>query len=85
MNIQPIYPQMADTSEIHCSSCRKTKCGSGAFADLDKHGAYLCVGCTKTAIGGVKASKLLEDAQMRYFRATGGYCHGREKMPIRAA
>lgn len=85
MNIQPIYPQMAHWAEIFCSSCRKTKQGSGAFADLEQKGAYICISCTKTAIGGVKASKLLEEAQMRYFRATGGYCHGMEKTPVRAA
>lgn len=85
MNIQPVYPPMAHGSEITCSSCKRTKGGSGAFADLDQMGAYLCVSCTKTAIGGVKASKLLEEAQMRYFRTTGGYCHGMEKTPVRAA
>jgi len=80
MKIQPIYPPMANGSFITCSNCKQQKRGGDAFVEIDKPGEHLCAGCTSLAIGGRKASEMLQEAQMRYFRATGGYCHGMEKL-----
>lgn len=79
MKIQAIYPPMAHGSLITCSNCKQTKRGGDAFVEIDKPGEHLCAGCTSIVIGSVRASDLLQEAQMRYFRSTGGYCHGLEK------
>jgi hypothetical protein len=70
VNLQPIYPPSQHYLPSACTSCGgDVRCDNG-FADLDgkPYKAYVCAGCTITAIGGNRVSAMVGEAQMRDMR-----------------
>lgn len=67
--IRAIYPPTEGVISCGCSSCGRDIKTDMGFVELAKR-TYLCASCTKTAIGGIRASYLLEWAQNKYRNST---------------
>lgn len=64
-NIRAIYPPSEGVIPKGCYSCGKDVKLDKGFVDMNRkpYKGYLCAGCTIVAIGGIKASMLLQYSQ----------------------